>query len=166
MRFLGAIMVGAFFFVIPICAQSTISKSNCNDIVLRYEKLSSGGESPVDGLSEKEVFDIIDCYLLEKGNHTPDWNVVLRNDLSQTFGPSPREVVALFEISKLFFQSDSFASAKVLFNLKSGAENSKTTVKKAFKHYRRWLISVKKIGLSEARRRKLDPLAGTGVKWY
>lgn len=118
-------------------------------------------------LTDEEVLTVIECLLKQKGNKSAHWGVTLRNDVSQTFGPSPVEVVALFYASYLFQENKEFASAMVLHYDGSDEKfNTPRAVRIAHKAYRKWFEKIKKIGLEEARKQKLDPLEGTGVSWY
>ena len=115
--------------------------------------------------TEAEKIELIKCLFHYKGNKSPFWGVATSNEASQVFGPSPFEVVALFKISYLFYGNRDFALAMVLKD-KNGKQNSKRSVKTAYKYYEKWFKKVKEIGLEEARKRKLDPLDGSGVSWY
>lgn len=79
------------------------------------------------------------------------------------------EICALYYISKLFYDKYDHASAVVL-RYKNYEENksfnSDEAVKIAYESYRKWFEKVKEIGLEEARKQKLDPLEGSGVRWY
>ena len=84
--------------------------------------------------SESEKMELIECLLNYKGNKTPFWGVATSNEVSQTFGPSPLEVIALFKISYLFYGNKEFALAMVLVDDKQ-KQNSTRSVKTAYKFY-------------------------------
>lgn len=83
--------------------------------------------------------------------------------------PSTVEICALYYISKLFYnKSDHARGIALRFKSleKSTSINSDEAVRTAFENYRKWFIKVKEIGLEEARKQNLDPLAGSEVRWY
>lgn len=116
-------------------------------------------------LSDSETVEVMSCLLKFRGDKSPVWGVVTNNNVSQTFGPSPLEVVALFQISRLFYRNENFADAMVLMD-EHDRQNAKESIRRAYIAYANWLKKVKKIGLEEMRRRQTDPLASSGVSWY
>ena len=76
------------------------------------------------------------------------------------------EVAALFYASYIFYGQDWDYFATGIALVENNRNNSPKTIKKAFSSYRKWFKRVKEIGLEEARKQKLDPLAGSGVRWY
>ena len=116
-------------------------------------------------LTDAEAITQIASLLKLKGNKTPFWGVAVSREVSQTFGPSPKEVIALFRISCLFYRDASFASAAVLVD-KDANLNTTSSIDVAYARYRRWFQRIRKIGLAKARELKLDPLAGSSVSWY
>lgn len=117
-------------------------------------------------LSDLETIQVMECLIKQKGNKKPIWGVALSNEVSQTFGPSPLEIVALFKMSELFYGNNNFALAMVLRNDKNEELNSRKTVKKAFSLYEKWFKKIKEIGLAEVRKQKIDPLADSHIRWY
>jgi hypothetical protein len=157
-------IVFLFIGVAAICSQT----DNLCDCSEKDECKSSSKSLNFDkytNLSDSETLKIMECLLNQKGNKTPFWGVTLNNRVSQTFGPSPLEVVALFRISVLFSQNKDFANAIVLVYDDEKLNTSKA-IKIAYKSYRKWFKKVKEIGLEEARKQKLDPLSGSRVSWY
>lgn len=145
------------------------NKSVCNCWLAKIDRKVSSPNDCKDrkDLTNEEVLEVMECLLNQKGNKSPYWAVSLRNDISQTFGPSPVEVVSLFYVSYLFQENKDFASAIVLLYDNNDEEfNSRKAVKIAYNAYRKWFEKVKKIGLEEARRQELDPLADSNVRWY
>src|SRR5262245_11557332 len=92
---------------------------------------------PADiGFSDDETLKIMECLLEQKSNKKNYLGGATHNGVSQTFGPSPGSVIALFRISELFYQSDQFADAQVL--LYDGDDlkmNSEKAVNIAYKSY-------------------------------
>lgn len=120
-----------------------------------------------EDLTSEETLLIIECLLNQKGNRKSHIGVVLSNRVSQTFGSSPNEVVALFYASYLFRGTNHFAQAMVLlYDDNDLKPNSKKAIRKAHKAYRKWFNKVKKIGLIKAREEELYPLTNSKVSWY
>jgi hypothetical protein len=72
----------------------------------------------------------------------------------------------LYYVSYLFHQPWDQADAPFLVSQRNSKLNSDKNVSKAYKAYKKWFKKVIEIGLEEARKQKLDPLEGSGVKWY
>jgi len=120
----------------------------------------------IDETNPKNVMTGIDCLLKLEGNKKEGLFGGATNDnVSQTFPAASVEVCALYYASYLFYQNWKHANAVALVG-KDGSINSDESIKKAFKSYRLWLKTVKKIGLQKAREMKLNPLADSGVRWY
>lgn len=146
----------------------TKAQSNyiCDCVEVKKHKGSSNIDLCSDAnLPESKRVEMIACLLRLKGDRSPFWGVATNNSVSQTFGPSPLEVVALFNISYIFYGNKDFADAMVLVD-EDGKQNSNESIDIAYKAYKKWFKTVKKIGLEEARKQKLDPLDGSGVRWY
>lgn len=122
--------------------------------------------SAIKSFEDSEVLEAMEC-LLKLNGKTHNSTIVgaTRADTSQIFGTSTVEIASLYYISYLFYQNWGHAGAAVLTN-KDGNSNSQKTTAAAYNAYKIWIKNVKKIGLEEARKRKLDPLAGSGVSWY
>lgn len=78
------------------------------------------------------------------------------------------QVEALYMINSLFFEDfDSFSPCTVLKN-EAGTEATidGEIINKAYTAYEAWFAKVKEMGISAAKAAKLDPLDGTGIKWY
>ena len=116
--------------------------------------------------SEQEIFTAIECLLKLEGNkNKARFSGAMRTDISSVPQFTAVEVSALWYNSYLYYQKFDHGGLIVLMD-SSGEFNSPNAVKKAYKSYRKWLIKVKKIGLTKAREQKLDPLAYTKVKWW
>lgn len=113
-----------------------------------------------------KLLEATECLLKLKGKTSS-------SNLSSLFGlghssriPSPTvEVAALYYISALYHKKWRHANGIILVD-KDEERNNKESVETAFKSYEAWFEKVKKIGLEEARKQKLDPLADSGVSWY
>ncbi len=165
------LLVNVFFIFLCITLLNLESKAQpnfiCNCVEIQKHKKATNIDWCSDAnLSESKRMEIIECLLESKGDKTPFLGVVINNYVSQTFGPSPFEVVALFHISYLFYGKKDFADAMVLVNDEDEEQNSNRSIKIAYKAYKKWFKKVKKVGFEEARKQKLDPLIGSGVSWY
>lgn len=120
-------------------------------------------------ISEKDsekLLEAAECLLKLKGKTSS-------SNLSTVFGlghssrlPSPTvKVAALYYISALYYKKWRHANGIMLID-NDGKRNTKESVEAAYKAYQSWFEKVKEIGLEEARKQKLDPLAGSGVSWY
>lgn len=141
----------------------------CNCWLAKIDRNVSSKENckESEDLTDKETLEVMKCLLNQKGNISPHIGVVLRNDVSQTFGSSPVEVVALFYVSYLFYRNKDFANAMVLiYDYNDEKPNSRKAVKIAHKSYQKWFKKVETLGLKTVRERKLDPLENTKVSWY
>ena len=77
------------------------------------------------------------------------------------------EICALYKISHLFTGTYKHADGVALRYTDSRPEkNTDAQVKVAFESYRKWFQKVEEIGIEKARELKLDPLNGSGVRWY
>jgi hypothetical protein len=92
------------------------------------------------------------------------------NSSTQYKAPDNRatiEIAALYYISFLFYKNWQHADSISLFD--EGSEkinsNTKVSVRKAYKSYEEWFEKLKVIGVNEARKKKFDPLAGSGISW-
>ena len=113
-----------------------------------------------------KLLEATECLLKLKGKTSS-------SNLSSVFGlahssrfPSPTvEVAALYYTSALYHKKWRHANGVILID-KDGERNTKESIETAYKAYEAWFEKVKKIGLEEARKQKLDPLADSGVEWY
>ncbi|MCC6826061.1 MAG: hypothetical protein IT172_09995 [Acidobacteria bacterium] len=120
----------------------------------------------VDESKTQNIIDGIGCLLSLEGDVSRGaFGMATNNRVSQQLPMSTVEICALYYISKLYWQRFDHADGVVLVD-KNGRMNTSASIKKAFKSYRKWFEKVKKRGFEESRRDDLDPLAGSGVKWY
>ena len=120
-----------------------------------------------DSLSEEQALEGIQCYLAMKGEDKPsrfDFANVGYHTSRRLPGPSI-ETAALYYVSYIFFENWNHAGAMTLVD-KSGTASVKKLNRIAFRSYKAWFQNIRVIGLSEARKRKLNPLEGTGISWY
>jgi len=132
------------------------------------------GKVQIDEKLETNVVAGIKCFLSQQGNKREGLGLRNQDDLSQLLPIPTVEVDSLFYVSFLFYGNMDFSQAVALIGVpaKTHGEfetvtfNSPSDVRKAYASYRKWFKLVKKLGLDEARRQKLDPLANSGVRWY
>jgi hypothetical protein len=123
-------------------------------------------------LSESEILEGIDCLLRLRGRRSTGRFVgSTRSNYNSSEGyrspkhPATVEIDALYYISYLFYENWQHADSVALYDEDTQESNSPRNVDRAFRSYRDWFERIKEIGLEEARRQKLDPLAGAGVSW-
>lgn len=127
----------------------------------------------VDEKDPRNILRGIECLLAEQGNQRPSFLIRSQVHISDMLPVPTVEVSALYYISFLFNGDHTFAEAVALSDdppkffgdppqLKY---NSKATIGRAFRSYRKWFRNVKQVGLDRARRLNLDPLDGSGVQW-
>ena len=105
------------------------------------------------------------CLLSLKGNAGPaKFQGATRPNVSQTFGPARVDVAALYYLSYLFIGRFDHADAVSLVD--ASGRDVEERVRIAFDLYGKWVQTIKKRGIEAARKENLDPLAGSGIKWY
>ena len=121
-----------------------------------------------------KVMEGIPCLLKLEGRKGLGVRYGQKSHVSQTVPRATVEVNALYKISELFYGNNDFADAialtadppKLMGEFEVEEFNSPKVVEKAFASYRKWFAKVTELGLGMARKRGLDPLSGSGVKWY
>ena len=131
---------------------------------------------PIDQstLTDGEIEEGVGCLLELKGQktkgrfygHTRSVADYTSADRYRPPKPATVEIAALYYASYLFYANWQHAGAVVLYDEASGKNNSKRAVEKAYKSYREWFKQVVRMGLKQARERKLDPLEGSGIRWW
>jgi len=79
-------------------------------------------------------------------------------------GTCPIRVEALYYVSFIFTRQWGHAVGTALLG-PDGVMNSEPAVRAAAAAYRKWFEEVRRIGIDEARRRHMTPLAGADVHW-
>jgi len=127
-----------------------------------------GSTKDEDPLKRPDILKGMECLLSFKGDkRLSTVPSVTRMTSSGTFGFVPADVAALYYISYLYLErwDHSKNGAIALFGEKS-ERNDPEVVEKAYAAYERWFKTVKKVGLKQARKENLDPLGGSGVRWF
>lgn len=120
----------------------------------------------LDETNEQNIMEGIECLLNLEGNRNDaKFSGANKPYVSQIFKQATVEVAALYYISYLYTQKWDHADAIFLANDNEEATEAETT-RRAYKAYRAWYKEVKKIGIAKAREKHLNPLEGTGIRWY
>jgi hypothetical protein len=120
----------------------------------------------LDESNPAEVLKGIECLMKLEGKKSQGlFGGATGDNVSQLIPPASVEVCALYYVSYLFFEDWKHANGVALISA-DGRFNTGDATKKAFHSYRAWFKMVKKLGLSKARKLRLDPLANTNVRWY
>jgi hypothetical protein len=116
--------------------------------------------------SDQSIINGMECLLKLQGNKNKSIIEGATSPYaSQTFGAATVEVSALYYISYLYYRKWDHALAASLMSNDRTADDP-YTISSAYDAYRDWLKGIKKIGLAKARERHIDPLQGTGIRWY
>jgi hypothetical protein len=78
------------------------------------------------------------------------------------------QVEALFMINWLYFQLPCVQSEfPVLTHIETGKAETidGEIIKMAYQAYKQWFEKVKEIGIKEAKKQRMHPLAGTPIRW-
>jgi hypothetical protein len=155
------------FVFILLAFVSANAQNDCRYWFVKVDPNSEEVDFKIDEKNPQNIINGIECLLTLEGKRRVGVRYGSKPNVSQLVPKASIEINALYKISELFYGNDNFAGAVALIgeddNLKV---NSKRYVKKAFASYRKWFEKVKEIGLDEARKQKLDPLANSGVRWY
>lgn len=160
----------SFILTLVLILFAFVSANAQNDCRYWFDKVDPNSEDVAYEIDERNPNNIIkgiECLLTLQGKKKVGVRYGSKPYVSQFVPKASVEINALYQISELFYGNDNFANAIALVgeddNLKF---NSKHYVKKAFVSYRKWFEKLKEIGLDEAHKQKLDPLANSGVRWY
>lgn len=127
------------------------------------------GEGPIViqlPIPEQEKLLAMQCFLRSEGNQNP-----ARAKITMSFNggrnlPQPTvEIAALYYISYLYEEDFEHALGIAFWDVQ-GCINPPGSVHLAYRLYEEWFAKVKGLGLEEARKQKLKPLATAKVKWY
>ncbi len=165
MHKLGLVIVTMLFSVTLIPVE--ISAKDC-----QYWQSKVGVKNvvaPTESLNEKDphvVMAAIECLLELEGDTTRGaFGRATHTQVSEALPMATVEVCALYYISKLFYERYDHANGVVLVDANQ-KWNTKKSIKTAYRSYRKWFDQVKRIGLAEARKQRIDPLADSGITWY
>lgn len=160
----------AFIFICPLSALEAYGQ-DCNywyaAVGVKSANLRAGDK---DKKNLENIVEATECLLnLEGDKSRGAFSGATSFKISEQFPRATVEVCALYYISYLFYEKYDHANGVALRYQnydENRTLNSDEAVKIAFDSYRKWFEKVKEIGLEEARKQKLDPLAGSGVRWY
>lgn len=120
----------------------------------------------IDQNNPENILNAIECLLnLESNKNKAKFTGATKFEVSQIFEPATVDVASLYYISYLYYQKWNHADAIALVDI-NGNINTPETIQQAYKSYRKWYKEVKKIGLQEAKKQNLDPLANSNIRWY
>jgi hypothetical protein len=128
----------------------------------------------VASLSEPEKLNAIECLLGAENDLRPAaFSGVTRFDISQTFAPAQVNLAALYAISYIYSGHYDHAAAVALRGDDASHTDSSgnyvtkaSAIHKAYKAYRAWFAKARQMGLANAQKSGLQPLEGTGLRWY
>jgi hypothetical protein len=148
--------------------------SDCSYWHALFDRSASDVSSEIAEQQSKDELQGIRCLLKMEGHEEVGVLYGAKGYVSQRVPKASVEISAPYQISILFYGNDEFAQAVALTSDPPKQDdsaysiefNSRELVKRAFASYRKWFAEVEKIGLEEARAREMDPLAGSGVRWY
>jgi len=116
--------------------------------------------------SDDEVIVAIDCLLRNRGDRrAARFGGATDPKVSQVLPGATVELASLYYISYLFTGNQQHGEGVALWN-RRGIVNPPGSVDAAYRAYTAWFKRVRSMGLSAARSRNLDPLKGTGLRWY
>jgi len=125
-------------------------------------------------LSFAEKMEAIQCLLGEENDLRPAaFGGSVRLEVSQTFAIPTANLAALYAISYLYSGHYNHAGAVALRGddasyIDSGGNyvTKPSAIHKAYQGYHAWFAKVRQVGLSKAQQAGLQPLEGTGLRWY
>jgi hypothetical protein len=127
---------------------------------------TKAGSVDIATISDKEVLQAIDCLLRHKGDQRPArFGGATRLDTSQLLPSATVELASLYYISYVFTKHWKHGDGVALWN-KEGVINPPGSIDAAYVAYTKWFARVRSLGITAARRKKLDPLQGSRLKWY
>lgn len=143
------------------------SKLTEEEIINAVNKSLTGNDYKYSAqLTEKEIFEAIECLLKCEGNKNPArFSGAITSYISEILPEASTDIAALFYISVLFTGKWDHGDGVALWD-REGVINPNDSVQKAYASYRKWFKKIKAHGLDEARRQKLDPLEKTNLHWY
>jgi hypothetical protein len=95
------------------------------------------------------------------------WNPLVSRAYSGAGTQYSIQVEALYIINQFFFEQPFAYSPIPALRFRDGEIESIAgpVVEEAFKSYKKWFSQLELIGVSEAKRRKLEPLSGSKARW-
>ena len=165
-------LAGTIFFL--LASVSIVCADECQYWKAQVDPKAKEVNYEIDETDERNIIAGIRCLLKQQGNRGNGLIFQSESHVSQILPTPSVEISSLYYISHLFYGNYDFARAvaltrsppKLVGEYSKIEFNSKQDVRKAYLSYRTWFDKVTKLGLDEARKQKLDPLAGSGVSWY
>jgi hypothetical protein len=120
----------------------------------------------VESLSDDEVMVAIGCLLKHRGDQRPArFRGATHYEVSQLLPAASIELASLYYISYLFTGNFQHGDG-IAFWDQHGVINPPGACEIAYDAYSKWFEQVRSMGLAAARKKKLDPLQGTNLRWY
>ena len=117
-------------------------------------------------LSDTDALEAMNCLIKNRGNRTiAKIGGATNLAVSQQLPEPTVELAALYYISYIFTKSYQHADGIALWD-DAGTINPPHSIESAYSAYITWLNEVRKVGVSKARRLRLDPLNRSGLAWY
>ncbi len=168
----GAFIVGAMLCVqlYPPCTQAKRHGGptvGCRQWDQRVDPtLGKTGVELDRTISDKEFVEAVACLLKHKGDHRlARFGGATNPGVSQILPGATIELAALYYISYIFTGNWHHADGVALWN-EDGVINPPGAIERAYSSYAKWFKVVQSLGLSAARKKHLDPLEGTKLRWY
>jgi len=128
----------------------------------------------IASLTEAEKLDAIQCLLGAENDLRPAaFGGVTRLDVSQLFAPVHVDLAALYAISYIFTGHFDHGDAVALRGKHASASDHlgnyvtrRDAIHRAYRAYREWFAKVRQVGLANAHESGLQPLEGSGLRWY
>jgi hypothetical protein len=128
----------------------------------------------VASLTEADKLEAIKCLLTaENDQRRAAFGGVTRLDVSEIFAMPPVSLAALFAISYIYSGHYKHADGVALRGEDASYTDSngfyatkQSAIHRAYISYRKWFDKVRQLGLTNAQAAGLQPLEGSGLRWY
>jgi hypothetical protein len=158
----------------PIAGSRAVNNERVEPMADDFASPAPADPDHVSDLTEPEIIAAMGCLLaLEDNTQKASFTGVTWAGVSQLFAWAPVNVAALYYVSYLYTGNWKHGDAIALRGPGASSDDSRAlyvtnqeAVHKAYASYRHWYEQLKRIGLRNAREQKLDPLEGTGLRWY
>lgn len=128
----------------------------------------------IASLTAAEKMKAIQCLLGAENDTKPAaFSGANRFDISQIFAPARVNLAALYAISYIYNGRYDHAGAVALRGEDASYTDSNgnyatkvSAIHKAYRAYRMWFVKVRQIGLAKAQQTGIQPLDGSGLRWY
>jgi hypothetical protein len=148
--------------------------SKSGDVSKIIAAVSSDDPWEIAPLADADKLEAIQCLLTAENDQRPAaFGGVTRFDVSELFAMPPVSLAALYAISYIYSGHYNHAAAVALRGEDAGLTGSNglyatriSAIHKAYASYRKWFDKVRQLGLANAQAAGLQPLEGSGLRWY